>query len=337
MALVYLARDTRHERFVALKTLRPEIAMALGRERFLREIKLAAGLQHPNILPVYDSGDAGGTLYYVMPYVEGESLRDRLDHEPQLPVDDALQIAKEVAEALAYAHSHDVVHRDIKPENIMLSGGHAIVTDFGIARAVSAAGGDKLTQTGLAIGTPAYMPPEQASGSGQVDRRSDIYSLACVLYETLAGQPPFTGPTAQAIMARHSLDAVPRLKIVRDAIPDDLEGVIERPLEKVPADRYQTAEQFSNALMTASTGAISRVTGGRRPTLSVRPQWRRPIPVAGGLLLLAALTWLVIGRRGPARPSGTGMDVRRVAVLYFQDQSRDSSLGYLAAGLTEGL
>ena len=337
MARVYLARDVRHERFVALKTLRPEIAMALGRERFLREIKLAARLQHPNILPVYDSGVADGLLFYVMPFVEGESLRERLEREPQLPLDDALQIAREVADALSYAHSHDVVHRDIKPENIMLSGGHAIVTDFGIARAVSAAGGDKLTETGLAIGTPAYMPPEQAAGTGQVDRRSDIYSLACVLYETLAGQPPFTGPTAQAIMARHSLDSVPRLKIVREAIPDALETVIERALEKVPADRYQTAEQFSNALTTASTGRISRVTGGRRPTPPGRPRWRRPIPVAGGLLLLAALTWLVIGRRGPARPSGTGMDVRRVAVLYFQDQSPDSSLGYLAAGLTEGL
>src|SRR6266487_1974415 len=181
MATVYLAREPKHERFLALKTLRPELAMALGRERFLREIKLAARLQHPNILPVYDSGDAAGTLYYVMPFVEGESLRDRLEREPQLPVEDALQIAHEVADALAYAHSHDVVHRDIKPENIMLSGGHAIVTDFGIARAVSAAGGDKLTQTGLAIGTPAYMSPEQAAGTGHVDRRSDIYSLACVL------------------------------------------------------------------------------------------------------------------------------------------------------------
>jgi len=337
MALVYLARDVRHERFVALKTLRPEIAMALGRERFLREIKLAARLQHPNILPVYDSGVADGLLFYVMPFVEGESLRERLEREPQLPLDDALQITREVADALSYAHSHDVVHRDIKPENIMLSGGHAIVTDFGIARAVSAAGGDKLTETGLAIGTPAYMPPEQAAGTGQVDRRSDIYSLACVLYETLAGQPPFTGPTAQAIMARHSLDSVPRLKIVREAIPDELETVIERALEKVPADRYQTAEQFSNALTTASTGRISRVTGGRRPTPPGRSRWRRPIPVTGGLLLLAAITWLVISRRGPARPSGTGMDVRRVAVLYFQDQSPDSSLGYLADGLSEAL
>jgi len=338
MALVYLARDVRHERFVALKTLRPEIAMALGRERFLREIKLAARLQHPNILPVYDSGVVDGLLFYVMPFVEGESLRERLQREPQLPLDDALQITREVADALSYAHSHDVVHRDIKPENIMLSGGHAIVTDFGIARAVSAAGGDKLTETGLVIGTPAYMPPEQAAGTGQVDRRSDIYSLACVLYETLAGQPPFTGPTAQAIIARHSLDSVPRLKIVREAIPDALETVIERALEKVPADRYQTAAQFSNALTTASTGRISRVTGGRRPTPPGRPSWRRPIPLAsGGLLLLAALVWFVISRRGAAGPSATGMDVRRVAVLYFQDQSPDSSLGFLADGLTEGL
>ena len=338
MALVFLARDTRHERFVALKTLRPEIAIALGRERFLREIKLAARLQHPNILPVYDSGDAGGTLFYVMPYVEGESLRDRLEREPQLPVDDALQIAKEVAEALAYAHSHDVVHRDIKPENIMLSGGHAIVTDFGIARAVSAAGGDKLTQTGLAIGTPAYMPPEQASGSGQVDRRSDIYSLACVLYETLAGQPPFTGPTAQAIMARHSLDAVPRLKIVRDAIPDELETVIERALEKVPADRYQTSGEFAKALTQASTGTVSRVTAARRPTRS-RASRSLTVGIGLGVLALIVGAWLLLGHRrnGSSGTSGGALAQNRVAVLYFTDLSRDSSLRYLADGLTESL
>jgi len=338
MALVYLARDTRHERFVALKTLRPEIAIALGRERFLREIKLAARLQHPNILPVYDSGDAGGTLYYVMPYVEGESLRDRLDREPQLPVDDALQIAREVAEALSYAHEHDVVHRDIKPENIMLSGGHAIVADFGIARAVSAAGGDKLTQTGLAIGTPAYMPPEQASGSGQVDRRSDIYSLACVLYETLAGQPPFTGPTAQAIMARHSLDAVPRLKIVRDAIPDELEVVIERALEKVPADRYQTSGEFAKALTEASTGTVSRVTAARRPTRS-QLMWRRRmnVGIGVGVIVLAGGAWMLFGRHRNGGGGASSLAQNRVAVLYFSDDSRDSSLGYLADGLTEAL
>jgi serine/threonine protein kinase len=336
MALVYLARDVRHERFVALKTLRPEIALALGRERFLREIKLAARLQHPNILPVYDSGDAAGTLYFVMPFVEGESLRDRLDREPQLPLDDALQISREVADALAYAHEHDVVHRDIKPENIMLSGGHAIVTDFGIARAVSAAGGDKLTETGLAIGTPAYMPPEQSAGTGKVDRRSDIYSLACVLYETLAGQPPFTGPTAQAIMARHSLDAVPRLKVVREAIPDDVEGVIERALEKVPADRYQTAVQFRDALSAASTGRVSRVTKHRPSTFGTRRQ-RRVGAIAAGVVLLAAIAWAASSVGDGGNGNTGGLSQNRVAVLYFTDESRDSSLGYLADGLTEAL
>ena len=335
MALVYLARDIKHERFVALKTLRPEIAMALGRERFLREIKLAARLQHPNILPVYDSGDAAGTLYFVMPFVEGESLRDRLEREPQLPLDDALRITHEVADALAYAHSHDVVHRDIKPENIMLSGGHAIVTDFGIARAVDAAGGDKLTETGLAIGTPTYMPPEQSAGTGKVDRRSDIYSLACVLYETLAGQPPFTGPTAQAIMARHSLDAVPRLKVVRDAIPDDVEAVIERALEKVPADRYQTAAAFAQALTVASTGRVSRVTQARSPR---RHRWRPSLIAAASVAAIAVAGWLILGGSGTARTRSSGaLDANRVAVLYFTDLSRDSSLGHVASGLTEGL
>ena len=335
MALVYLARDLRHERFVALKTLRPEIAVAVGRERFLREIKLAARLQHPNILAVYDSGEAAGVLYYVMPYVEGESLRDRLDREPQLPLDDALLITREVADALAYAHGHDVVHRDIKPENIMLTGGHAIVADFGIARAVSAAGGDKLTETGLAIGTPTYMPPEQSAGTGQVDRRSDIYSLACVLYEMLAGQPPFTGPTAQAIMARHSLDAVPRLKIVREMIPDALEAVIERGLAKIPADRYQTATQFSEAITQASTGRVSRVTAQARP---VGRSWLRPAAIGLGMAVVALGAWLAFGPPGSARTGGTtGLKVKRVAVLYFTDLSRDSSLGHVASGLTEGL
>src|SRR3989454_7931312 len=216
----------------------------------------------------------------------------------------------------------------------MLSGGHAIVADFGIARAVSAAGGDKLTQTGLAIGTPAYMPPEQASGSGQVDRRSDIYSLACVLYETLAGQPPFPGPTAQAIMARHSLDAVPRLKIVRDAIPDDLEVVIERALEKVPADRYQTSGEFVKALTAASTGHVSRITAARRPTRARAP-WRRPIPAVTGIVLIAALAWLLLGRRGNGGSMGSdlgGLHPTRVPALYFHHGRHHTSVGYPARG-----
>src|SRR5881398_658733 len=193
MATVYLAEDRKHHRRVAIKVLKPELAATLGPERFLREIEIAAGLNHPHILPLHDSGEAGGFLYYVMPFVEGESLRGRLNRERQLPLEDTLQITREVADALSYAHSHDVVHRDIKPENILLQAGHAVVSDFGIARAITAAGGEKLTGTGIAVGTPAYMSPEQGAASARVDERSDIYSLGCVLYEMLAGEPPFTG------------------------------------------------------------------------------------------------------------------------------------------------
>src|SRR5690348_13978604 len=225
MATVFLAEDRKHRRSVAIKVLHADLAAALGEERFLREIEIAARLQHPHILPLYDSGSAGGFLYYVMPYVEGESLRDRLTREKQLSLEDTLRVATEVASALAYAHSRGVVHRDIKPENIMLSGGTAVVADFGIARAVTAAGeGQHLTQTGTLIGTPAYMSPEQATGSTELDGRSDEYSLACVVYEMLVGEPPFTGPTAQAIIARQSLDIVSPPSIVRASIPDAVEG-----------------------------------------------------------------------------------------------------------------
>src|ERR1700680_804268 len=199
MATVYLAQDLKHHRPVAIKVLHA----ALGPERFLREIEISARLHHPHIVPLYDSGEADGPPYYVMPQVEGESLRDRLKREKQLPLDDALLIAREVADALSYAHSRGVIHRDIKPENILLESGHAVVTDFGIARAITAAGGEQLTGTGMAIGTPTYMSPEQAAGGEELDGRSDLYSLSCVLYEMLAGQPPFTGPTAQSIVNQH--------------------------------------------------------------------------------------------------------------------------------------
>ncbi len=198
MATVYLARDSRHSRSVAVKILRPEIAAWLGHERFLREIQIAAGLTHPHILPLYDSGEAGGLLYYVMPYVDGESLRDRIGREGRLPHEDARRIAREVADALSYAHSHNVVHRDIKPGNILLEGRHAVVADFGIARALSQAVGDEITTSGLVIGTPMYMSPEQISGS-QIDGRSDIYSLGCVLHEMVLGEPPFKGPSPHVI------------------------------------------------------------------------------------------------------------------------------------------
>src|SRR5438445_10435103 len=231
MAQVFLTEDLTHNRSVAIKGLQAEVTAKLGAERFLREIEIAARLQHPHILPLYDSGAAGTLLYYVMPYVEGESLRDRLNREKQLSFEDTVRITTEVAGALAYAHSHGVVHRDIKPENIMLSGGTAVVTDFGIARAVTAAETQPLTQTGTIIGTPAYMSPEQATGRAELDGRTDEYSLACVVYEMLVGEPPFTGPTAQAIIARHSLDVVSPPSIVRATIPEAAEDAILRALD----------------------------------------------------------------------------------------------------------
>src|SRR5438309_10070857 len=338
MATVFLAEDLKHHRSVAIKVLHSELTAALGAGRFLREIEIAARLQHPHILPLYDSGAAAGFLYYVMPYVEGESLRDRLTREKQLPQDDALRIATEVAGALAYAHSHGIVHRDIKPENIMLSGGTAVVTDFGIARAVSAAGQSRhLTETGTIIGTPAYMSPEQASGSEEIDGRSDKYSLACVVYEMLVGEPPFTGPTAQAVLARHSLDMVSPPSIVRSTIPDAVEGAVLRALAKVPADRYPTTALFAEALNmpSAATGAHRRATldrAVRRPRIAL---WRIA-PVAAVVVALAAYLAIRSARAGRGAAAG-GLDPRHVAVLYFEDESNGKTLGYLADGLTEAL
>ncbi len=339
MATVFLAQDLKHRRPVALKVVHPELAQALGGDRFLREIEIAARLQHPHILPLYDSGEAGGFLYYVMPYVEGESLRDRLNREKQLSVEDTLRITAEVASALSYAHSQGVVHRDIKPENVMLSGGHAVVTDFGIARAVTAAGEQSLTQTGTVVGTPAYMSPEQATGS-EIDHRSDQYALACVTYELLVGEPPFTGATPQAVMARHSLATASPPSIVRSTIPPAVEDAIMRALAKVPADRFATAALFAEAMArpsgpTAATRATAQVAvaaGGRR----IR-QWA----LAAGIgVVVVAGAWAVrswflgSGRAGGA---AGGLDPRHVAVRYFEDLSPGKQLGYLADGLTEGL
>ncbi len=265
MATVYLARDLRHGRPVAIKVLKPDLAAALGPERFLREIEIAAGLNHPHILPLHDSGEADGFLYYVMPFVEGESLRGRLNRERQLPFEDALQITREVADALSYAHSHDVVHRDIKPENILLQAGHAIVSDFGIARAITVAAGENLTATGVAVGTPAYMSPEQASGQSRIDGRADIYALGCTLYEMLAGDPPFLASTPRAVLARQSLDPVPRIRTVRQTVPSSVEQAITKALAKVPADRFATAAQFAEAL----TGPVAVAQVGHENSIVV--------------------------------------------------------------------
>ncbi len=256
MATVYLARDLRHDRPVALKVLHQELAHALGPERFVQEIKVAARLQHPHILPVFDSGTAKQpgsaveSLWFTMPYVAGESLRQRLAREPQLPLRDAVRIALEVADALGYAHGQGLVHRDVKPENILLSGDHCVIADFGVARALDAAGGERLTETGITFGTPLYMSPEQASADRRLDGRSDIYSLGCVLYEMLAGDPPFTGRTAQAIIARRLSEPVPRLRTLRD-VPESVEEVVAKALARSPADRFVDTSQFAQALQAA--------------------------------------------------------------------------------------
>ena len=258
MATVYLGHDLKHDRPVAIKVLRPELSHLLGRERFLREIEIAGRLQHPNILPLFDSGSECDFLYYVMPYVEGESLRDHLDREKQLSLEDVLTMVRDVAGALAYAHGQGVVHRDIKPANILLSDGHALVADFGIARAVRASGSSELTTSGIAVGTPAYMSPEQASGSDTVDGRSDLYSLGCVVYEMLAGDPPFTGRTSQAIAARHRQEPPPSLRVVRPSLPPEIQQVIETALAKIPAERYPSVARFMAALEAARTGGRGR-------------------------------------------------------------------------------
>ena len=339
-ATVFLAEDLKHHRSVAIKVLHPELAAALGTERFLREIEIASWLQHPHILPLYDSGAAAGSLYYVMPYVEGESLRGRLEREKMLPLPEALRIASEVASALTYAHSHRVIHRDIKPENILLMGETAVVADFGIARAITAAGDTRLTQTGTVIGTPTYMSPEQAMGAEDIDGRSDQYSLGCVVYEMLTGEPPFSGSTAQAVIARHSLDAVSPPSIVRETIPEGVEDAVLRALSKVPADRFPTAALFAEALLSAPPTVSAR----RRTSRAVLPaHGRRRVYLGAGLvgsliLLLGGLWAGRAWRRGGAGASGAGgLDPRRIAVLYFDDVSATKNLGYLADALAEGL
>jgi len=334
MATVYLAQDPRHHRLVAVKVLRPELAQALGTERFLREIEIASQLSHPHILPLHDSGSADGLLYYVMPHVAGESLRQRLSRQRHLSVEEAIRLGGEIARALDYAHHRGVVHRDIKPENVLLQDGQALVADFGIARAISGSledgGAQKLTETGISLGTPAYMSPEQAVGERGIDGRSDLYSLGCVVYEMLAGEPPFTGPSAQAILARHALDPVPPLRTVRSAVPEHTERAVQRALGKVPADRFESAEEFAVALLTPGPQATFHVT--RRSRLVHLARSRLAISAVGLAVLLVAVVgsgWLALRARGSAPPSSTSV----LAILPFTSSTPDTMLSRLGKDL----
>ncbi len=305
MATVYLAHDIRHDRDVAIKVLHPELAAALGAERFLAEIKTTAKLQHPHLLPLLDSGEAEGLLYYVMPYVAGESLRVRLERETQLPVDDAVRIAREVASALESAHKHGVVHRDIKPENILIHEEQALVADFGIALAVSAAGGSRMTQTGLSLGTPQYMAPEQAVGERTVDRRADIYALGAVLYEMLVGEAPFTGPSVQAIVARVMTEQPREITGQRHSVPPHVNAAVLKALEKLPADRFSSAGAFSSALVTPGFGTTRMTAAEAVPArLDVRRMLRRPGVAwsVAGIFALAVFALLTRGAGGEGRP-----------------------------------
>ena len=320
MATVYLAHDLRHDRPVALKVLDPDLSVSVGADRFLLEIRLTARLQHPHILPLLDSGileiGAGPSPpFYVMPYVEGESLRDRLRRERQLPVDEALRLASDVASALTYAHAHGVIHRDVKPDNIMVSAGQGVLADFGVARALTLAGGGRLTSTGLAVGTVHYMSPEQAAGSGELDGRTDVYALGCVLYEMLAGDPPFTGPSAQAVVARSMVEPAPSVRTLRPMASEAVERIIARALAKTPADRYSSAAELEAALAQA-----------RAPEAVLSQRGRRAVPwrLAGAAVILLAAAGLFLRWRGRS-PDVVG-SASSIAVLPFTPSLADTAL-----------
>jgi len=340
MATVYLAEDLKHQRKVAVKVLRADLAASLGPERFLREVTIAANLQHPHVLPLYDSGQADGFLYYVMPYVEGTSLRQKLIREGELPIPDAVRILRDVADAMAYAHQHGVVHRDIKPENVMLSGRHALVTDFGVAKAVSeATGRQTLTTAGVALGTPAYMAPEQAAADPHTDHRADIYAFGVVAYELLTGRPPFTGASPQAILAAHVTTAADPVTKFRASIPPALAALVMRCLEKKPADRWQSAEELIPQLE-----AVLTPSGGMTPTFTqpisavaaptVVPRRRGPLFLAGAAVMLAgAIGAALYFSKGAAN----SMEGGTVVVLPLTSRSDESSDALLGEGIADAV
>jgi eukaryotic-like serine/threonine-protein kinase len=329
MATVWLARDLKHERPVALKVLRPDLGAVLGADRFLREIRLTAGLHHPHILPLLDSGEAAGQLWFTMPYVEGETLRACIRRERQLPLEDALRIVREVADALTHAHAHGIVHRDIKPENILLEGGHALVADFGIARALGESPGEleagtALTATGMSIGTPAYMSPEQATGDKAIDARTDVYALGCVLYEMLVGEPPHAGPTAQAILARRLIEPVPPVRRVREQVPHSVDAAIRTAVARSPADRFPTCAEFAAALNASpSTVAISR-TSGSTPR-------RVRLALTAAVLAIALAAGSLLRSRDPVSVAVAD----EVAVFPFRVAGADPALHYLREGMVD--
>jgi serine/threonine-protein kinase len=352
MATVYLARDLRHDRPVALKVLHPELAAALGPERFQREIKLAARLQHPHILAVHDSGEVPGDastapiLWFAMPFVEGESLRDRLARERQLPLEDAIQIAREAADALEYAHQHGVIHRDIKPENILLSTGHALVADFGIARALSESNDSKLTQTGTTVGTPAYMSPEQAAGERALDPRTDVYSLGCVLWEMIAGEPPFSGPTAQVVLARRFTETPRPLREMRETVPEGVERAVAKALAKSPADRFGSAGEFGKSLREGLSGGrsaeptrpiaaspVASQATASRPAPRSRLRFPVTAALAVGFLLGLGVLFGWLRSHRSSDESATG-GAKRLAVLPFENLGRSED-DYFADGITD--
>jgi serine/threonine-protein kinase len=335
MATVFLARDLRHERMVAIKLLRPDFALAIGPERFLREIRIAAGLSHPNILSVFDSGEADGVLYYVMPYVDGETLRHRLVRERQLPVEEAVRIVREIAEGLGQAHRHGLIHRDIKPENILLHAGHAVIADFGIARPIAGSPDGRLTETGMAIGSPHYMSPEQATGERDLDQRTDLYSLGCVLFELLTGEPPFVGPSPAAVTARKLSAPMPSIRMVRETVPEDVERVVWKALARAPADRHPTAAALVEDLVAATgrearpaTAAASVTAPPEAPTGKRRTgAW-----MLAGLLLVALLVWG--GMRLLGRPHDR---IDSVAVLPLENLMQDRGQDYFVDGMHQAL